>query len=118
MLFPFNPLRGVSGTRFTRRSKDRWTNVTYISKPKHKTTDFIGNMRKQCMNNIHRYYTLKLTQINKQVPVQYLIEGDQSLNHCSYMLMNSTENDFICVTSDHCKKLLHLSILYSLIIFI
>lgn len=68
-------------------------NVKYISKSKHKTTHFIGNTRKQCMNNINRHNTLKLAQIIKLV--QYHIEGDQGLNHCGYMLMNSTVNDFI-----------------------
>lgn len=92
----------VSETRFTQWNKDRWTNVTYISKSKHKTTHFIGNTRKQCMNNINRHNTLKLAQIIKLV--QYHIEGDQGLNHCSYMLMNSTVNDFIWETPDHSKN--------------
>lgn len=101
--FSFNPFKGVvSETRFTQWNKDRWTNVTYISKSKHKTTHFIGNTRKQCMNNINRHNTLKLAQIIKLV--QYHIEGDQGLNHCSYMLMNSTVNDFIWETSDHSKN--------------
>lgn len=102
--FPFNPFQGDGGvrTRFTLWNKDRWTNVKYISKSKHKTTHFIGNTRKQCMNNINRHNTLKLAQINKLV--KYHIEGDQGLNHCGYMLMNSTVNDFIWEVPDHCKN--------------
>lgn len=70
------------------------------------------------MNNINRHNTLKLAQINKLV--KYHIEGDQGLNHCGYMLMNSTVNDFIsivkiiialeCIAKSYCFYLLHTTI--------